>query len=213
MPYTISASGKYQLGTNLVNANGAQTIISIQAPNVILDLNGFFVSGPGGSTASPFAVIAVADVSNVTIRNGTVANNGVGIAFTGSSTNSINHLVESVNFTRCYLAGVSFGGASPGSIVRNNTFSQIGGSTAAANSDASAILTLGGVRAERNSVATVTVTGSGISYGINAATSDFLIGNTISNSQVGIAGGKYLNNLTSGCTTPFSGGVNAVGNN
>ena len=52
VPFNITASGKYVLGNNFVTATAAQSAITINAPNVILDLNGFFVSGPGGVTSS-----------------------------------------------------------------------------------------------------------------------------------------------------------------
>ena len=82
-----------------------------------------------------------------------------------------------------------------------------------ANNSPTAIYTAGGVRIENNSIANVTPSGSGSSYGISVGTGSFVISNTVSNCGVGISGGKYLNNLTSGCTTPFQGGTNAIGNN
>ena len=213
VPYVISASGKYVLGTNVSNPSNSGTVaIDITAPNVILDLNGFFVSGTG-NTGGGNTVIRVNNVANVTIRNGLVANAAFGIAF-AANTNSRNFLLENVTVSRCYMRGVLFTEPSPGSIVRNCSFSNIGNATTGASSVAIAIFTDGGVRIENNSIANVTGTGNnGTSVGIAAASTDFSIGNTISNSVVGISGGKYLNNLTSGCTTPFSGGTNATGNN
>ena len=214
VPYTISQSGQYQLGTNLAVANASQVAINITAPNVVLDLKGFYVSGPGGTTSSTVAVIQVGDVSNVIIRNGTVANNGYGILYTGGVTNCINHLVEKVNLTRCYLAGISFTNASPGTVIRSCTLSQMGNSTFAVNQDAAGINAAGGVRIARNVVSGVTATGSGHSFGIySRAGTDFAVGNVVSNSFYGVFGGKYLDNLTNGCTAPFTGGTNATGNN
>ena len=211
VPYTISVSGKYVLGGNLIGATANQNAIRINAPNVILDLNGFFVSGPGNTPSSTIAVIFVSDVGNVTIRNGTVANNAYGISFGGSG-NARNYLVENVNFTNTYQFGLNFASNAPGSIARNNSISEIGGTTAGANFNVYGIRSNGGVRIENNTINEVTATGTGISYGIFAATGDFSIGNTISSCAVGINAGKYKDNLTSGCATAFQNGA-AVGFN
>ena len=217
VPFTISASGKYVLGGNLATTSANQTAITISAPNVILDLNQFFVSGPGNTPASATPVISVANVSNVTIRNGTVANNAYGIYFAGGA-NSINHLVEKVNVTRCYLAGIYFLaiGASSGSIVRENTVSQTGNSTLNGSpQSAFGIYTGGGVRIEDNTITDVSSTGtSGVTIsGIDATSTDVVIGNTISNSTGnGVHLGKCQNNLTNNCGMPFLGTTDAGGN-
>jgi len=49
VPLTISASGSYCLTGNLASSSG--TAITIQADNVVLDLNGHTLSGPGGSSS------------------------------------------------------------------------------------------------------------------------------------------------------------------
>lgn len=211
VPYTISASGQYVLGTNLNNNSTTVAAILINAPNVDLDLNGFYVSG-AGNTASNNSIILVADVANVSIRNGLVANDGFGIAFSGGS-NSRNYSVENVTISRCYIDGVRFNGTAPGSIVRTCSFSNLGNSTYQSTLSPDAVHSFGGVYIQDNSIANVTPTGNVLSFGLNMGTGDFAVGNTISNCSVGILSGKYLNNLTSGCTTPFSGGINASGNN
>ena len=213
VPYTISTSGKYRLGGNFVTAGPLDNAILINAPNVILDLGGFFVSGPGGDTTSQQGVIVVNNFSNVTIRNGTVANNGFGIFFV-NGTNSINHLVEKLNVTRCYRAGVFFAGNTDSSIIRNNTFSQIGGATPIGggvnNLSSYAIQATDGLRVERNSITGVSVLGNGTAVGIYSPVGGtFVIGNAISNSTIGVFQGKYQSNLTFGCSTPFQAGTDA----
>lgn len=49
VPLTISASGSYCLTGNLASSSG--TAITIQADNVVLDLNGHTLSGPGGTSS------------------------------------------------------------------------------------------------------------------------------------------------------------------
>ena len=210
VPYTITASGKYVLGNNFVTASANQVAITINAPNVVLDLNDFFVSGPGNSTTINQTVISVGNVSNVKIRNGTVANNGFGIYFFPGA-NSINHLVENVNITRCLFGGVFFAANTASSIVRNCTISQIAGNTEGAGRVIVGISCGTGVRIENNFVDTVT--GGTDNRGINQSVGSFAIGNTVVGSTIGVFGGKYQNNLTANCTTPFSSGIDAGLNN
>ena len=216
-PYTISASGQYILGGNLAYS-GAGATITISAPNVVLDLNNYFVAGPGNAAAAladANSVILVGNVANVKIKNGTVAGNTYGIRFTANSstTTSRNYLLDNVTVTRCYYMGVRFTTGAPGTVIRDCSFSTIGGSTADTTVSTDAIYTLGTIRMERNNINGVTPTGSTNSYGINGYTGDFALNNTIANCSIGITSvTKYIGNLTSGVTTNFSGGT-AVGDN
>ena len=184
----------------------------------MLDLKGFYLAGPGNTAAAPSntnnSVIYVANVPNVTIKNGTLSGNANGISFFSFNlTTSHNYLIDSLVVTRCYLYGIyfRFGLAAPGSHIRRCAFSNIGNSTYNGTNDAVAIQTTGGVRIENNTIGGITATGGGTSYGINAG-SDFCIGNTISGCDYGIVGGKNLDNLTDNCATPFYKGTNADGN-
>ena len=217
VPYTISTSGHYVLSANLNSNVANKPAITIAAPSVILDLGGYFVTGPynTAATGSQNSVILVNDVPNVTIRNGLVAGAAYGIYFSATTaTNSRNYVVDSVTVTRCYLGGIWFNSAigAPGSLVRNCSISLMGNSTSSTNTDVSGIYPYGGVRVENNNIGNLTATGTGQSFGINAAGSDFCIGNTIFNCTVGISGSTYLNNLTNGVTTNFEYGGAATGN-
>jgi hypothetical protein len=75
----IGADGKYVVTRNIVGAGGA--VITIGAPNVDLDLNGFTLSGVAGS-----AVISVLPgTDHVTIRNGTLAGGAIGVDAPGAT--------------------------------------------------------------------------------------------------------------------------------
>ncbi len=215
VPYAINTPGKYVLGNSLTTAAINQNAITVNAANVVLDLNGFVLSGPAGGTSSNASAISVGNVSNVTIRNGTLTNNCYGIAFNGGAS-ARSYLVENVIILKCYFVGMYFGSLAPGSVVRNNSVSGIGGFTGTTNFNALGIYSIGGVSIENNHFATITGGGTGTSTGIVAGATDFVVGNKISNCTVGITmggGTKFLNNLTANCTTPFSGGTNATGNN
>ena len=217
-PYTITASGQYILGGNLNSSSTTAPAITVSAPNVVIDLNNYYVAGPGNTAAAlsnTNSVISVGNVANVKIKNGTVAGNAYGIVFTAtnSTTTSRNYLLDNVTVTRCYFYGVYFNAGAPGTVIRDCSFSTIGNSTYTANTSPSAIYTIGSLRMERNNINGVTATGTGTSYGINGFTGDFALNNTIANCNTGIISvTKYIGNLTRGVTTNFSGGT-AVGDN
>ena len=60
VPYTISASGYYQLGANFQVTNTSGNIITIAVSNVTLDFGGHFISGPTNAvgTSTLFGVNA-----------------------------------------------------------------------------------------------------------------------------------------------------------
>jgi hypothetical protein len=70
LPYTITQPGSYYLTRNLTGVAGNNGI-SILASNVTIDLNGFTLDGNGNTG---FRAISCSFRSNVTIRNGTIAN-------------------------------------------------------------------------------------------------------------------------------------------
>lgn len=111
VPYAISASGKYVLGGNLNNTTYGAAI-RISAPNMQLDLNGFYVSGTGDTNRVLIPVILVDDVANVAIHNGLIANESIGILFNGQG-NARNYIVENMIISRCYMAGIQINYAAP----------------------------------------------------------------------------------------------------
>ncbi len=203
VPYTISSSGTYVLGKDLLNTADAPAI-TINVANVVVDLNSYFVSGGGGDFQT---VILINNVSGVTIKNGTVANGLIGIYSPTNSTGTAmrDALIDKVTVTHCTSAGVEFDSAVPGSVVSNCIFTSLG---------SFGLYLTGGVRVVDNTIDTST---AATSYGVYSTANDLVLGNTISNLTYGIyytgTGGKYLNNLLYNCTNAFTGGTNASGNN
>ncbi len=68
----LGADGKYIVTRNI--AGGAGSVITIGAPNVDLDLNGFVLTGAGAPV-----IMAIAGVDHVSIHNGVLAGGTVGI--------------------------------------------------------------------------------------------------------------------------------------
>ena len=80
LPFTISNPGYYYLTRNLTGVIGSNGI-SIESNNVTLDLKGFQLLGASGGGSADDGV-EVANVSSVTIRNGTISGwHGSGVLF------------------------------------------------------------------------------------------------------------------------------------
>jgi hypothetical protein len=205
-PTTIHTPGYYRLTRNIATAATTGNIITVQAHNVTIDFNGFFIIGPV-NTASQVVGVYANGIANLTIKDGSISFCQVGIQLH----HTINHIIENMRITNIYNYGIYFQSASPGSYVTNCQFSQIGGSTAGTLFDGIAIFGFFGdqtIQARDNVINKVT--GPSTGYGIVYA---FAVRNVIANSDVGVYGGKYQNNLTSNVTTPFTSGVDAGGNN
>lgn len=212
-PTTISAPGYYRLTKNITSSATTGNIITIHSHNVVIDFNTFYIVGPNNK-ANTVVGVSSNGFGNITIKNGTIAFCEIGIQFSGTAGN-INQVVDNMRISNCWEYGVYFPDASPGSAVSNCLFSQIGGSTV---SGVFAIAVYGPssdqtLLVRDNIVNTVGPTTSFPTYGIGIVYS-FAVRNTIANClKDGIFGGKYQNNLTSNCPTPFSGGTDAGGNN
>lgn len=217
-PYTINAAGYYRLGNNLSYAATSGSIITINASNVTLDLNGFYIAGPNnpGQTVNG---ISASNRSNLNIVNGTVAFCYVGVNLSGGS-NSVNTRITGLRITNCYSAGIQ--DISPvGHLIADNQVATIGGTTTAGSAAAFGIRVVeGSVVIRGNQVSGVTGVGAGTGTGIYCSNSNshFVLRNQVNNCATGVRmnaaqGNKYQDNLTASCTTPFDGGVDAGGNN
>ena len=235
-PYTISASGFYQLGANLTyNGNGSanDAIITINAANVTLDFGGHFISGPSANTATTLYGVYANGKGNLTIQNGTVSHCYTGVYLTGSNSTNFNQTIRNLLVTHCYYSGIELDSPST-SQVNDCQVSFISGGGSAYG------IFLGGGNAgpgcqiNHNAVTSIvsmnfnaygidasavitgntvdTVSGSDGGYGINGGT--LVAGNKIVSCTYGLSyPEKYQTNLTLGCAYPFTGGTDAGGNN
>jgi parallel beta-helix repeat protein len=78
-PGPITASGKYVLTRNIVG-DGSDTVISVQAPQVEIDLNGFTISNDNGSDCISVATHGI----RLAVRNGTLTSCHSGV-FAGAA--------------------------------------------------------------------------------------------------------------------------------
>ena len=217
LPSIITTQGVYCLTGNLGTAMTSGHAITINTNNVVLDLNGFKLAGLAAGLGTNADGIRASNRQNITIKNGTVRGFLDGILLSDSG-GSQGHLVEDIRADQNTWIGIWVEGA--GNIVRNNQVVATGGTTFfGANADAVGIFVTGaGPRVLNNDVTNTFKQGTGIAWGIglNGVTGGLVVNNRITTADRGIeflGTGKYRDNLTSGVTTPFTGGTDAGNNN
>lgn len=68
----ISKPGSYYLRNNLVSVLTTGPVVLVKASNVLLNLNGYSIIGPGGFGTTSFGILANPGVANVTVVGGTI---------------------------------------------------------------------------------------------------------------------------------------------
>lgn len=89
---TISSSGIYILNTSISTTG---TCFTISANNTELDLNGYLIDGDDG--ASDYGITASTNLTNITIRNGSVQDFGTGVYF-NDNTKYFNLTLNNITF-------------------------------------------------------------------------------------------------------------------
>lgn len=217
MPVTINKRGVYCLKadftTKLVDG---QIAVSIKADNVVLDLNGHTLEN--ATTARAFGIEA-SSRRNVTVKNGTIRGFyfavSLGIEADSTVDASQGHRVEGIHADR-NLNGIAVAGR--GNLVRGNLVTATGpdgwGSVG--------ILVLGvGNRVVDNDVIGVAgEMGGGILFSASSPDEQdwgIALGNRVTDAVFGLsflsANTKYRDNITTGVTYPYQGGVDAGNNN
>jgi uncharacterized repeat protein (TIGR02543 family) len=118
VPFTISQSGHYYLTQSLNASIDGQPSIQISANNVVVDLNGFTLSGPGKDSPHVISGIVLADgYSNIEIKNGTISD------FPRDGISSLNNIAQvklhNLVIARCGASGIII----PGECVIENCIS------------------------------------------------------------------------------------------
>lgn len=205
LPATIARSGVYCLVDNLATAAATGTAITINADDVVLDLNGWTLDGSAAGLGTETVGIGSVGHSNITVKNGTVRGFHAGVQLVDIGT-SVGHVVEGIRAERNTSSGLSV--SALGARVRGNQVLHTGGSTVPLTSRGHgiAVNAPAGVVADNLVVAT-TSTAATFAYGIHATRSDGLV----------IEGNRVLNEVVAPGTTygiiiPFSQDVLVVNN-
>lgn len=118
LPFKINTSGSYFLGGNLAVTTKTTTAIIVKAPNVTINLNGFVISGLGGSSTGVGIDASAAVATGVIIANGTITGFGTGIKLNSTST------VQNVQIYNNNGDGIAVSGSScfvSNSVITGNT--------------------------------------------------------------------------------------------
>lgn len=135
VPYTITAPGVYCVTTKITSSLTSGAAITINANNVVLDLNSFAIGNIGaGPSTSAVGILAI-DRQNIVVRDGTLRGFWAGVALVngvtagGTTSNSSGHKVDSIIADTCYLLGIAVQG--PGSWIINSRTANTQGSSVA----------------------------------------------------------------------------------
>ena len=121
LPYTISMDGTYKLAHDLTYSAALGNAIIVNASNVTIDLNGYQLVATASNSYN-FGIYAN-NVSNVSVKNGTIAGFTFGVEMDypqGASNVNFGHLVDGLHLSNnqvgvgCYV--------SKGCVVRNCQF-------------------------------------------------------------------------------------------
>jgi parallel beta-helix repeat protein len=198
-PYIISQSGSYRLSGNLVAAS--TSAISITAPNVTLDLNGFTISCTGCTAAQQPGIGG--SQPGTEILNGTVTGfNNSDCIDTGT-----NARLDHVTMSQCEAGVAAASGAGDLTVLNSTISGTLGNGVYGAH--VSVVNTMiGGYNNDGILAATATVSNSTIvggfgTQGIVISASGVVSGNTITGGNTGIyveagAAATITNNSISG---------------
>jgi len=174
-PYTISQPGSYYLTTNLTSTGHG---VVITTDSVVLDLNGFSMTGDRDSTDYGLYVVGAsnAPLRNIVVRNGCIANFGSGVRFDCALNSRIQDLCISSNSSYgVYLYGQS--GQCNGNTIANCSISGNRGSGVYLNGRSG--------QCDGNTIANCSISGNGASgVYLNGYSSGQCDGNTIANCSI-----------------------------
>ncbi|MGD9265577.1 MAG: right-handed parallel beta-helix repeat-containing protein [Lysobacterales bacterium] len=165
VPFTISSPGVYCFTGNLEISATSGNAIDIQSDNVVIDMNGWTLSGLGAGTGTAHYGFNAWQRKNITIRNGTIQGFYMGIRFYDNHPYSASqgHLIEDVRIDRSTYIGISVAGR--GNIIRRNQIVETGGSTL--NYDATGIEVNGpSSRIFNNDISYTEATSTGTAFGV-----------------------------------------------
>lgn len=137
-PTVITRPGVYVLQTNITVSSGVA--IEIRASDVVLDLNGFSITGPATASTRAIGIYAF-NQDRIQIRNGTIRGFLYGILLSSDQDSVIRyrsgfrhggHIVENLRLLDNQFRAVRVEGR--GNVIRNNLIIETGGTTVYPNS-------------------------------------------------------------------------------
>lgn len=166
LPYTITIPGVYYLTEDHSLSLADGNAITINADNVVLDLNGYNIGNVAAGSNTKAVGIYAWEHKNITIRNGTISGFQIGIRLNSdlTPTRSKGHVIEDIRADKNRLAGIYVSGFS--NIIRNNHVIDTGG-IAGKYAHAYGIYVYGPKNQIINNIIIDTKTKKGFAYGIH----------------------------------------------
>ncbi len=118
IPFIITVQGIYCLTGHLGTSLTSGDMITVEANNVTIDMNGFKLGGLAAGAGTNARGIYALDRRNITIRNGSIRGFFKGIWLDGGAANSSGHLLEDLRLDGNTFIGAQVEGT--GNIIRNN---------------------------------------------------------------------------------------------
>jgi hypothetical protein len=222
----VNAPGSYYLTTNLVSGSSTNDGLVVRASNVTIDLNGFSIissTAPGADSPAGIRIDGqLAEVSNVTVCNGRVTGFDRAVRIQNSFSNIIVDNIHAANCRRARIEAVTNSGTGSQNVtIRRCVVDGVDATGEATNAPADGISLIScsavvDTCVVRNMVPAGSSNGTCITGG--TCTNTFVVNNFLSQAGSGLrvtGGGTsvfYRDNLTAGCATPFTGGVDRGGN-
>jgi hypothetical protein len=166
-PTTITRPGVYQLQNDIAVQSGVA--LTIAASDVVIDLNGYSLIGPGSANTTSIGIWA-SNRDRITIRNGTIDNFFYGVYLSDSADYVVSrgtyfdqggHVIENVRFYGNTFRAIRVEGVA--NVIRDNIIYDTGGSRVYNPTYAAAIETYGpGTVVENNIIYNIRGNGYGI---------------------------------------------------
>jgi hypothetical protein len=192
LPYTIKKPGTYTLDRNLSYSGAGDTnAITVTASNVVLDLNGYTLTGTNTTIA-----IFGGGIKNVTVQNGTITGFSVGVDFDSGSQELLQNLTVSNATAACIELINSTSGTIQNCFILGNSSSGVDG------------IYLGGCQGIV--VKNNQISNAGVGCDSNDSSGNIFIADQLTNCSYGLYLGtpdKYQGNVTIACANPFTGGT------
>jgi hypothetical protein len=193
LPYTIAASGNYELQDNL-SYTGTNVAITVNAANVVVNLRGFSITRTGTPDNSSIGVSSGSSIKNVTVSNGMISGFGIAVSLSSPQSRALN--LQLINNT--------YGARIEGNDCAVKDCFVIG-----TGRKSSGI----GVLAEGVQVSGNQVSECGFGLGCTSLTGSAFIHNYVANCATGLTlsiNDYYQGNTVTNCTKAFNSG-NAIG--
>jgi len=216
VPVTIHAPGHYCFARDIRTAINAGNAITIEADDVLLDLNGFTLDGTPAGTGTNANGIFTVDRRHVTVRNGTLRGffDGVQLGTGGPRVAGIT--VERLRVDRTAVA-IAVRGLGGGHVVRDNVVTNTGGSTVPGETNGVGISVEGGADIVNN-VVTHTFGDGPIAFDVTGGLQTIVNNRVVDSGKVGFGcdafpvGQQYLrDNIVVSAPVPYSPSCNKIG--